>query len=319
MFVRIALALMLISFCGGSAVATPPDPFSLSAEYYYSKYDYKQAYQLWGEVLNRQPSNLHALFRVCEMKVLFEGRMSCRDLALKFLETQGPTLGGEGRRSVREKIDEVSKVFLTDRGQSFFLQALAKTRKKDCNSAFPLLTQAASLEKGNVRILKEKLRCEKSSSLLDAFYETTKLAYESDPYDSEVAENLIELYIYHQEFDKIVALQKRDVDAPRSPRQRLAAAVAQYEKGNLKESLAGLQAILDQEKPGNIHPEVWFTIGRIYAKKPELASEASTYLERFLSSMTRPEKLLIDGWDPYRAGEQGAEAKKLLVMLNPRE
>src|SRR5262249_28815452 len=158
--------------------------------YYYSRYDYKQAYTLWSEVLKKQPTNLPALFRVAELKMLFEGRPAGRDLILKFLLTESSGLTGDARKSVRDRLNELQRVFLTDRGQSLYLQAVARTRKKDCQSAFGFLNQAAALENGNIRILKEKFRCEKSLGLSDRFYETTHLALDNDPYDTEVVDNM---------------------------------------------------------------------------------------------------------------------------------
>lgn len=310
---RIAVLIGSWLIVVSSALATPADPLALSAEYYYSKYDYKQAYQLWSEVLKRQPGNLPAFFRVCELKVMFEGRAACRDLGRTFLKQTAVPLNAEARRSVRDKLDQLQKTFLTDRGQSLYFQAIAKTRKKDCPAALPLLTQSLAFEKGNVRILKEKLRCEKSLGLTDKFYETTKLAYEGDPFDSEINDDLMELHAYQLDFAKVLEMRDADPDANRTPRFRLAAGIALFETGNASEALGELRAFNEQER--QVHPIVWLTIGKILAQRPEAGAEAIPYLERFLSSAGRVEKTLIEGWDPYRSAEKTDEAKRLLASL----
>jgi tetratricopeptide (TPR) repeat protein len=295
--------------------AVPADSLAIAAEYYFSRQDYPQALSLWSEVLKRKPDSVSALMRVAELKLLFGGRLASRDVLLGFLNSHGSSLPAESRLALRLKLGSLQSTFVTDEGQSLFLRALPKAQRQECAAALPLLTQAVGLEGGNLKVLHEKARCEKKLGLYPRLYETLKLAFDSDPFDVETRESLLETEIYFAEMANVVTSARRDPEAVLNARERTALAVALFETGAEAEALPLLQALVESEKTTSGSPILLYTLGRLFSGRSGGSGEAVSYLERFLSLAARPENTLIDGWDPYRCAEKLEPAHKLLASL----
>jgi tetratricopeptide (TPR) repeat protein len=300
------------------AIPLAADPLSLAADYYFSRHDYRQAFGLWSEFLRRHPDNVIALTRVCELQVMFEGHAASRATMMKFLGTRGNALSSDVKKNLKETLSSLQTLFLTDEGQSDFLRALPHVRGKDYQGALGLLDHALTLEKGNVKVLKQKARSEKSLLLFPQFYETIKTAYESDPFDDEIVEGLLEAHVYYQQFAEVAKIYQRDPESISLPRERLALAMALLERGAAREAFPIFQSLVTLEKPLQIHPIVWFGMGRILSAQADSQTEAATYLERFLGSVSRPESVLVDGWDPYHSNEKAVEAKALVATIKKR-
>ena len=294
------------------------DPIASSAEYYYSRQEFREAYQLWNELLKRQPDNLQALGRVCELKTLFEGRTACRELLKGFLNRRESSLTPDVLDGLRTKILNLESVFVTDEGQTAYLQAMGRVQNKDCPGALKLLTHAFQVEKGNILIARQKARCEKTLQLYDQFYQTIKFANEVIPVDRDLSEQLSETHVYYRQFVSVVERVERNKGMFDSLRSRLAYGISLAELGKDDPALNVLQNLVDQERQSGVHPIAWFYLGQIFSKKQNSSAVAISYLEKFISSSAQPENNKIDGWDPYRATDRTVEAKKLLLSVKER-
>ncbi len=311
----LAIVLLAVFFITASpkALSAPSDSLSLAAQYYYSHHDYPQALGLWSEVLKKDPINTMALLRVCELKILTEGREACRELMLSNLE--GPNLRTtESRKFLIERFRDLQKLFLTDEGQTSYLQAVSWVKLKELPRALASFERASQLEKGNASVLREKAKTEKLMGQWDSYLQTCQLAYENDPFDPAVVEETMEVGSYLGNYEKVVSIQHRSVST-NTIRSQIAYAFALVQMGNVTDALPLLQTIAGQGKITSLHPIVWYSLGKLFSQKRDGHSEAVTYLQRFLSSTARPENLLIEGWDPYRSTDKVDEAKKLLASL----
>jgi tetratricopeptide (TPR) repeat protein len=260
-----------------------------------------------------QPDSVPALFRLSELRLLYEGRQAVTQGVLDFLDTHAALLTREARLAIHEKLGELQSVFLTDDGQSDFFQGLAHARHADCARGLTFLSQAASLEKGNLRVLREKAQCERKLQAYDRAHATLKLAYQLDPFDAEVIDSLSDAYLFSGEYQKVLELFRSDAEPPHSRKQKTAQAIALYRSGATAPAMILLQALA--EEPAGVAPIVFFALGKSMAERPGHAAEAQRFLERFVTLVSpAPDPAL---WDPYRTREALPEAQSLLAALAP--
>jgi len=309
------MVFLLLGSVVFAAPAPTKDPMSRAAEYYFSRHDYRQSFQLWADVLKREPQSMEAAFRVAELKLMFEGRGAARSVLKQFLETNGELLSVDAKKQVQGKLSILANTFVSDEGQSNFFPALPRVARKDCAGAMPLLNQAIYFEKGNVRILKERAKCEKILGTYDKYYETLKLAYDNNPYDSDVVENLMEAHVYFLQYHKVLEMAHPKEEAFRSLRSRRALAYALFQTGANSQALAQFQGLMEAARASSVHPITLYALGKLFAARLGGAGEAVPFLERFLVASTRPELALIDGWDPYHSADKLTEAQQILVSI----
>lgn len=302
-------AILLLGFATTFAVASP-EPLATAAEYYFSRQDYRQAYQLWSEILKRQSDNLAAVFRVCELKMFFDTRGACRDLMLKFLADSGSALSSETRRHVRDKHSQLQSLFLSDDGQAHFFQAQAKASRKDYTAALSLLEASGQAEQGNVRVLWERAQMEKRLQRYERYHETLKETLANDPFHSEARAELIDSSVYFRQYDKAVALYREEPDRLTRPGSRTSIGIALLETGHDVEAQALLLSISDDVKGHGAHPVVWYGLGKILSKRADSLATASVYMERFLRAAAHPENNTVDGWDLYHTDELVQSVRK---------
>lgn len=306
----ILAACLLIAL---SAKAALPDPGAQAAEYYFSHYDYPQAFNLWSSVYQRQPENLVALFRLSELRLMFDGRPTVTKGILDYLTLHASALSRESRHLLRDKLADLQSAFLTDDGQSLFLQGLARARRGDCPTALSFFSQSDALEKGNLRVLREKAACERKTGAHDRNYATLKAAYELQPFDTEVLDGLSEAFSFYGENQKVLALFSSDSEAPRTRRQKLAQAIALLRSGVTAPALLQLQTL--SEEKGATPAIVSFELGKANAARADRKGQALENLKAFLSQMKVADPA---EWDPYHARERVAEAETLLAGLKAR-
>jgi tetratricopeptide (TPR) repeat protein len=314
MLAAVAAALSCIS---APAALFPTEPLAVAAEYYFTRHDYKQAYQLWLDVSKRQSDSVFALLRVAELKLMFEGRDAARDALRKYLDMAPiQKSGNESRREVKDKLKFVESTFISDEGLSLYLQASSRIKRKDCAGAVTLLSRAVSLESGNLLVYLDRGFCERSLGAFDHYYETVKLAYDNDPYEKEVAENVTEGHLYFKQYNKALEVLAKAPDIASSVKGRTQLALSLTEIGKTGEALPLLQSVMDQQKQAGFHPIVLYMMGRILASRLDASVEATNYLERFLAAAPREiQSLSNEGWDLYHIQERVDDAKKILAQL----
>jgi len=256
---------------------------------------------------------------VAQLKLLFEGRGGLGETLSKYLSANTGQLSLESKQLLKEKWGALQRVFVSDEGQSIFLQALARVRRKDCAGALAPLDQALGWEKGNIQILWEKARCENVLGSHELYYETIKSVFAADPFSLDALEAVMEAHIYFGQFEKVLTttlLWKEE--GLRSPKARTAFALALLETGNLSGARAWAQPLLDRDRSESLPPIVYFLMGKILVSQAGMTVEATGYLERFLSSVEITRRTETGVWDPYRTTSRAEEAKKLLTELKTR-
>ncbi len=284
-----------------------------ASEYYYEKADYGQSISLWNELAKSEPTNLNALFRVAELKLIFEGRPSARSTLNSYFLLEGSPLQDS---VLKDRLKRILTIFLTDESQSLYLQAKQKMREKNFEGALTLLEQADQLENGNIQVLIEKARCEKALKAYENFYKTLRLAFQLNPLNESLLEELYEAGIYFGEAKRVLESHRQEWLIFGSSRYRTAYSVGLVEAGKNAEALPILQALVEKERFTSVHPIVFFMMAKVLSQKGNFHSGARYYLEKFLAASGRPERCAIDGWDPYKTTERVEDAKRLLSILN---
>jgi hypothetical protein len=310
------LWVFFVSYICNAAV----DPLSIAARYYSDHYDYKQSYALWLELYRRSPENIDYFLHVLERKLLLEGRTSVKDALVEWVEKRSQSLRKEEWLVVREKAANLRAAFLSDDGQSLYLQSLPKIERGDCNSALSLLNQALAFEKDHALILWERAKCEKKSGDFERYYQTLKTIWELDPLFSDPYDDLAEAHLYFRDNHSVLTLfTNMWSEGARTVRQRTALAVALADSGNLVSARPLLIGLLDLSKRSAANPIVLFWLGKLRLEDHQFSAEAQVYLEAFQASLKQPEsKNPATPWDPYRLTERAQEAQKLLSAFGPK-
>jgi tetratricopeptide (TPR) repeat protein len=264
----------LLFLCLALGFARAQDPLSSTAEYYFSRQDYQQALNLWLEVLKRHPQNVDALLRIGELRLHFEGREALRTTLYDFVEKYKSQLNPDTLERIQTRWRELQTAFLTDQGQERYLQAVERLKRKDYEGARDFLVQAHGLEKGNIKILVDKAKCEKALGSFQEFYATLKEANKNDPFDALLRDDLIEAQIYFKDFNEVVKLTG---GTPSSPRQSVGVGVALMKVGENQKALKILQGMAESGKDKAVHPIVFFAVGNILSHTPNSRGEALSY------------------------------------------
>ncbi len=279
------------------------------ADYYYARYAYRQALPLWLEVARKQPSNLSAVLRVAELKLLSEGREASRNWLRDFLTREGHSMSPESLQVVGARLTDLQETFLTDEGQTLFYQALARIRREDCEGAIPGLIQAINLEKGNIRLTKEKARCEKMLGQFQNYYESLNAIYVAVPLQTQVQEDLAEAHLnFHHPELAVAMFDSRLGESLKTPRARLIFGLALLEQGKTASAHLILEPLVHGRE---VRPILYYGMGKILSQKTNTRAVAVHYLEQFVASA----KPSTNAWDPYHVEERLADAKALLLSL----
>jgi tetratricopeptide (TPR) repeat protein len=292
-----------------------PDSLAIAADYYFSRHDYRQALQLWNEVFRRQPDNVTALLRVAELKLVFEGRSQATETVVKFLSQRGEGLEGSQRAKIKQNLQWIQEKFLTEEGQTLYLQALPKIQHDDCPGALTLLNQSTAVEKGALMALKQKANCEKKLKQFNRLYTTLQSAYETCPFDPFVTEELMDAHLFFRDYSAAAVVYKNDLDDVFSDRQRLSIIYSLMETGETPGAVRLLRAHLEAQKGSEISPPVLFALGKVYSQRKDTQSASAQYLEKFLARMTQPRPAVIEEYDPYHLSERIEEAQKILSTI----
>lgn len=301
--VIIVLALVVCRM----ANAVSADSVSVAAEYYFHRHDYRQALQLWNEVYRKEPQNTRALLRLAELKLLVEGRESSRDLILTHLKLKNPGLNFDSRRALKERFVQLQQMFSSDSAQSAYLQAKPKILYKDFAGAILLLNQAIALDKGNPLVLKDRAFCELGLQQFEKYRETVRSAYESNPFDPETVERLMEIETFFRNYQAVLEITKNDTDVLHSWKNRQFHAFALMETRQWNEAISFFRRVVDEKKQAT-PAIVFYGLGKSLSEKGDWL-EALTHLERFAQS-TVP-----TAWEPFVLAERIDEAKKLIATL----
>jgi len=310
-----ARSLFTIAVCFALRSSGAVEPTLNSAEYYYQHQDFAQALPLWQKVLNQQPHHAVALGRVCEMKLVLEGRAACRELLHSRLGTEWSKTP-DGERLLSEYLDRFLTIFVTDDGQTAYLMGQERVSLHDFSGALAYFDQANNLEGGNLRVLKAKARVEKKLKRIDLMTQTLAKLNELHPLDFSQWDDWLEALYFNRDYDQLVKQVRARGGEPISFRQRVAYGLALVESESFTEAIPLLQGAVTKDRL--VHPMVWYGLGKAFSERSGALTEATLSLERFIAVLKQPEASLIEGWDPYRAEEMKEPALKLLLELKKR-
>jgi tetratricopeptide (TPR) repeat protein len=302
----LAVILSLVSCLGWAK----PDPLAATAEYYFSRNDYTQALRLWNEVLTKDPANDLAAGRVAELLLFFEGRRSARDGLARHLAARGDAIPREARRLLLERWRAIQSSFLTEEGQSLYLQARERETQGDCAAALALVARAIVLEKGHLDLLKFRARCEMKTENLSGHYESLKLAHAEYPYDSALQEDLAEAHLRFQQPQRVVEMWQPVTD-PIPARKRLALVFAFLDTG--EEARAATLLVRPPDAKKDTEAAWTFLYGALAARRGSV-SEAVHYWETFLAQI---KKQPPSSFDPFRLSDRAAEVQAWIARKAP--
>lgn len=281
----------------------------MTAEYYFTHSDYPQALKLWTEVLTKDPTNDTAVGRVAQLQLFFEGRQAARDGLARYLASHGEALPRESRRLLLERWRVIQTSFLTEEGQSLYLQAREKETQGDCPAAVALVSRALVLEKGNTDLLKFRARCEFKTENFAAHYETLKQANGEYPFDLVLQEELAEAHLRFQQPQRVVEMWDGATE-PFSTRKRLALAFSLLDTG----ADARATALAPKVGEPRATESPWaFLLGALAVRRGN-TTEAASVWEGFLKGL---EGESVAASDPYRLKDRAEEARAWLARRIP--
>jgi len=271
------------------------------AENLFQKYEFKKALSEWTELYRTFPNNWDYAKQVANLQLLLEGRPKAQETVRKFLTQQDNFLSSANKQEISKQIVELSEVFLSEEAQSHYLQALSKTNLKEWNSSLSPIKQASALESDNLKILSLKYEIEKYLDLHSQAYETLKSIQKLDSYSAKQKERLAESHIYHGKFSEAESLLETIDRGSLSSRSKMALGVSLWESGK-KEEAESLIAEVSHLKKSDLahHPVILWMLYRIALEQSPDSQDAPTALKAFLKASGDKERVLIDGWDPYR-------------------
>ncbi len=302
-------ALTLILFLGAAAWGKT-DPLVSAAEYYFAHNDYAQALRLWNEVLQKDPVNDAVAIRVADLQFLFEGRQAAKEGLVKHLTARGESLSRDSRRALVDRWRTLQTAFLTEDGQSLYLQAREKEAQGDCASAIALATRALVSEKGNLELIRFRARCEWKTENFAAHYESLRQAYSEFPFDNSIQEDLAEAHLRFQQPQRVVEMWQKDPEVGLSVRKRLALIFAYLDTGMEARAATLLVKPADAKRDEVVYN---FLFGALAARRGSNL-EALHYWEAFLTQL---EKSPRSAGDSYRLTQRAEEVRAWVVRKSP--
>ncbi len=279
-----------------------PNPLVGSAEASFSQYDYPQAFHLWTEILAKDSTNDAAALQVANLQFFFEGRQAARDGLARHFLTRGDSMPRESRRNLLSRWRVLQSSFLTEEGQSLFLQAGERAAQGDLPAAVALNGRALALEKGNLELIRFRARCEWKLENFSAHYESLKQAHAEFPFDPLVQQELAEAHLRFQQPQRVVEMWEKDSEAF-SLRKRLALVFAYLDTGN-ESKAAALMVRPSEAKLGT--PPAWnFLYGALAARRGS-PPEAFHYWSNFLAQLEKKPPPVSDA---YRLADRAGEVR----------
>lgn len=280
--------IFLLSVSVAMATETPKQ----QADSFYRNYEFKKALAAWSELFEKSPTNWLYAKQVADLQFLLEGRAKAFETLRTFLP-QKP--------EAAKKILELAEIFVSEEAQTHYLQALSKTQIKEWNSALSPVTQAAAIEPTNLKILSLKYDIEKKMELHAQALETLKAIHKIDTVTPKTIERLAESLIFHGKFSEAKALLETLDPIRTSNRAKMALAVSLWEL-NKKEEAQELLLEITQNKRAELahHPVTLWMMYRLALDETGDSKETKSAHKVFLKASAEEDKVLVDGWDPYR-------------------
>lgn len=293
------MAIFCFLFIAGLAIGSvlPNDPLISAAEYYFEKNQYDDSLKLWGELSRRYPSNISVLRRLVDHQFLLLGRVKARETLVSAMRQPG--ISPEQALSLQDKLNDLNARFISDDGQSSYLQGVAKSRHGEFAKAEKLLEFASRAENVNTTVLNELVRCQAAQGAWDRYTASLQQLFSLNPFDWKLRLNLAEALIFQAQPAQALATLGSPSEIPRSVPHQVAYAAALFDSGDRNRSIAIFTEVVKHHE--TVHPIAWYYLGTL--GNPNLAEHSRLYIQRFQRAAKKL-KPAAGGFDPYRTSER---------------
>ncbi|MBI3295519.1 MAG: hypothetical protein HYZ71_12405 [Deltaproteobacteria bacterium] len=275
--------------------ALPSDPLVGSAEYYFEKHQFVISMKAWEDLNERYPYNPQILTKLADHQLLLLGRIRARDTLIAAV--QSGRLTPEGVEIVTQHLHIINAKFLTDDGQSNYLQARTRLGLKDFAKAETLLNSANRLEDSNTAVLLSLAECQFAQREIERYITTQKSLVAIDPGNWSLRLQLVEALLHESKATQALEFFGTPSGIPKTEGVQLAYGVSLYETGNWDGARTIFNALSQQREI--VNPIAWYYLGKLN----EMASKssASYYFNRFIATAHNRKR---PSWDPYKVDER---------------
>lgn len=293
---RLDKLVLFLTLWSSLSFAVAGNPLGSAADYYFEKGDYKQALHLLTRAVKKHPLELHSRLRVIELKFMLEGRQSARNYLSQFIADYGEQLSSDSRSQLIRHFQHVQRLFVSDEGQSKYLQASVKWNHQDYKGAAALVVQGLSLEPGHPDLLRLQALCDFEQKDYAAYLQHIEQAYEFDPFDSKLRRRAAEAYMNFRQYSNV----ERILGGVKiSPPENLMLAVALVELKRLDDAKVLVRQYLVDSKTEGPNPVVYYILGVL--QQAAESTLAGQYFRTYLKSSKTTEA--DSQWDPFHHNE----------------
>lgn len=288
----------LLWICKG---AFSSDPLIETALYFHDRHQFEESLKLWQPLAKRYPGNVQILLKLADQELWVFGKARARETLLSAL--RGSAISIEHKLMIRERLAYLNALFLTDEGQSNYLQALSRAKHGDLAKSESLLVTANRAETLNSSVLRQLAKIQAQQNAFDRYTDTLKTLVELEPYEWKSKVLLADAYLHQGRPAVAIPLLKAGLETTRSVALLTRLASAQFEMGDTEIAVANLRNL---SRATNPHPIVWYYLGR-WSESAKRTS-AKRYFHNFLDSSktVTPETPP----DPFRLASRVEEISK---------
>lgn len=278
----------------------PSDPLVSAAQYFDGQHQFEESLKLWSALAVRYPENTRIILKLADYELWISGRLKARETLRRALRSSAvPT---EYKFVLRDRLSAINSVFLSDEGQSQFLQAVSKAKRGDYEGSEELLQSANRLENINSTVLRELSRCQGELRAIDRYSETLQNLLELEPYDWKARLALADALLHQKRSAQAIPLLKEMAGTAVPAQTRLASAL--YDNGEVEQALHIFRELAKRKNP---HPIVWYYLGRGSEGKK---SASNRLFETFLAGAKK--NRIDQPWDPFHLVSRMEEIEKKL-------
>lgn len=276
----------------------PSDPLVGSAEYYFEKHQFVLSMKAWEDLNQKYPLNPQIIIKLADHQLLLTNRSRARETLVAALQTN--KLEAESQKLLQNHLNEINTKFVTDEGQSNYLQAQARVNQRDCAKAESLLETANRYELNNSAVLDLMAKCQLEQHEGERYTATVRTLLSTDPTNWVRRLRLVESLLHDSKATQALEVLGNPAAIPKTNAAQLAYGVTLYETGNWDASVRVLNT-LAQGREG-VNPIVFYYLGKTSERSNK--PTASSYFNRFVVSAR--ERKDRTSWDPYKIEDRMA-------------
>ncbi len=283
-------------------------PMERAARRFESTHELDRAEPLWLTLLQHEPRNQHYLSHLALVRLTRTGRAAARESLKPFWSLKNDKVPVDRlSNELREAVERVEQSFLSDEGQSYFLQGKSRFEVGDLTGAVPYLDKAIAVEHEHGGSLWLRALVAKGLGRNDVHLDLLSKLNQFNPSDAKIAEELAEAFLMADKFQMVQELTNSPWHPSSSSRFNLADLYARYKNKEVRVS-----EIMRWVERSKDQPIVYYMAGHILKSQDEFQEASRRYFKRFVSALENPKPATITSWDPYRLQEKLGEVKEIL-------